>query len=113
MLNFYKLDGKLLFSNEELNLEKVGVGTVDAAKEKHVPHVEVNGKHVHVQVGEVVHPMLDAHFIEFILLETNKGLHQAILKPGMEPVADFMMQDDEELINVYEHCNLHGVWAIK
>jgi superoxide reductase len=34
-------------------------GTVDAAKEKHVPHVVRNGNHVEVQVGEVIHPMTE------------------------------------------------------
>ena len=35
--------------------------TTDAAQEKHVPVVEVNGNTVTVCVGSVLHPMLEEH----------------------------------------------------
>ena len=43
-------------------------GSTDAALEKHVPAVTVDGNKVSVQIGEVEHPMLDEHFIQFIVL---------------------------------------------
>ena len=43
-------------------------GTVDAAVEKHVPVVEVDGNTVTVRVGSVEHPMLPEHYITFIAL---------------------------------------------
>lgn len=46
--------------------------TVDAATEKHVPEVTVEGNVVKAQVGSVEHPMEDKHYIMFILLETDQ-----------------------------------------
>ena len=48
-------------------------GTTDAAVEKHVPVVKTEGSQVTVTVGEVEHPMLPEHFIEWIALETEQG----------------------------------------
>ena len=48
-------------------------GTVDAAREKHVPVYEVNGSTVQVRVGAVEHPMQDVHYIEWIALQTKQG----------------------------------------
>ena len=46
-------------------------GTSDGAAEKHVPVVKVDGNRVSVIVGEVEHPMVDAHYIEWIAIECN------------------------------------------
>ena len=56
-------------------------GTVDASLEKHIPVIEQNGKEVVVKVGSVTHPMEEVHYIEWIILETNKGVHRRNLKP--------------------------------
>ena len=84
--------------------------TVDAAKEKHVPAVEVNGKTINVKVGSVAHPMTEAHLIEWIYLQTKKGGQYRHLTPADKPEATFIVADDDEPIAVYEHCNLHGLW---
>ena len=47
-------------------------GTVDAAVEKHVPVVEVNGTRVEVKVGSVAHPMLPEHSIQWIAVEPHQ-----------------------------------------
>ena len=109
-LKFYKLNDELLYSYKDLDLEKVVANTVDAAKEKHVPEVKQEGNKVFVQVGSVMHPMLENHYITFILLETNQGLYKKELKPGMEPRANFNLSEGEELLATYEFCNLHGLW---
>lgn len=83
--------------------------TEDAATEKHVPDVTVDGNKVTAVIGSVIHPMVEEHYIEFIALETNNGLHVRYLEPGQEPKAVFEVHD-EELIAVYEYCNLHGLW---
>ena len=85
-------------------------GTSDGAHEKHVPVVEVSGNKVIVKVGEVEHPMMDAHYITFIALETDKGAILRQLKPGEEPSAVFTIGADEKVIAAYEYCNLHGLW---
>ena len=85
-------------------------GTVDAAREKHIPDVAVEGNLVKVKVGSVEHPMLDAHYSEWIILETNQGFQKKDLKPGQAPVAVFALAEGETPIAAYESCNLHGIW---
>lgn len=85
-------------------------GTVDAALEKHVPVVDVQGSNVLVKVGSVTHPMLDEHYIQFIAVETNIGSQIKYLKPGQAPEAAFVLAEGEEVVAVYEYCNLHGLW---
>lgn len=85
-------------------------GTSDGAHEKHVPVVTVDGSKVTVQVGEVEHPMMDEHYIQYIWLETDKGYMQKDLKPGEKPCAEFVLADGEKAVAAYEFCNLHGLW---
>ena len=87
--------------------------TEDGAHEKHIPVYKVEGNIVHVEVGEVLHPMLEGHYIEWIALETNFGNQRKKLKPGEEPKADFALLPNEKVIRVIEHCNLHGLYATK
>ena len=54
--------------------------TTDAAGEKHVPVIKQNGQMVTVTVGSVEHPMLDAHYIQWILLETKEGRQRKALQ---------------------------------
>ena len=85
--------------------------TVDAAKEKHVPVVEKSASGgVLVKVGAVAHPMLDAHYITFIVLETSQGYQKKDLKPGDKPEAVFALAEGETVVAAYEYCNLHGLW---
>lgn len=91
-------------------LKEVEANTVDAAHEKHVPVIESDGNIVIVTVGETKHPMIPEHYIEWIYLQTNKGLKRAKLMPNMEPTASFILLDDEVILNAYAYCNLHGLW---
>ena len=84
--------------------------TVDAALEKHVPDVTVNGNTVSVAVGSVLHPMLEEHHIGFICLETEKGSQIVKLSVGSEPKAVFAVAEGDKPVAVYEFCNLHGLW---
>ena len=86
-------------------------GATDGALEKHVPSVAADGKNVKVQIGEVLHPMLEEHFIQFIALETKNGFQVKSLKAGDEPKAEFTVAADDEAVAVYEYCNLHGLWV--
>ena len=92
-------------------MEELVAGAVDGAFEKHVPAVTVEGSSVHVQVGEVEHPMMDAHYIQLIVLVTEKGYQVAPLTPSDKPVATFAIAEDDAPVKVYEHCNLHGLWV--
>ena len=90
---------------KEMTLLKAGA--TDGALEKHVPVVSAQGGIVTVEVGEAEHPMMDAHYIQFIILETKSGFQYAELEPGQEPKAVFKAADP---VAAYEYCNLHGFW---
>lgn len=79
--------------------------------EKHIPEYERNGNVIKVTVGSVPHPMTKEHHIECVTLETNKGLYRKMLKDS--PTISFSIDDDEEIINIYSYCNLHGLWINK
>ena len=83
--------------------------TTDAATEKHVPAVEVEGDLVKVTVGDVEHPMVEEHFIQWIFVETERGGQRKALKPGEKPYAEFCLNGDKAKA-VYAYCNLHGLW---
>lgn len=84
-------------------------GSVDAAQEKHVPVIQVEGDKVTVSVGSVAHPMAEEHFIGWIYLQTEHGGQRKALKPGEEPKAVFALADDKP-VAAYAYCNLHGLW---
>ena len=89
--------------------EELQAGSTDAATEKHVPAVTREGGKIIAKVGEVEHPMLDAHYIQFVALATDDRIEIKKLHPGEAPVAEFAC-DGSENVTVYEYCNLHGLW---
>lgn len=91
-------------------MKELTPGTTDAAVEKHVPAVTVEGNTVTVTVGSVAHPMLEEHFIEWIAVETKTGTQMKELNPGHAPSAVFSMTDGDEFVAAYAYCNLHGLW---
>ena len=84
--------------------------TTDAATEKHVPVVTVDGNQVTVSVGSVTHPMEEKHYIQWISLQTEQGNQRKALKPGQEPTVTFAMAPGDKFVAAYEYCNLHGLW---
>jgi superoxide reductase len=90
-------------------MHEVIPNTVEAATEKHVPVVTVEGNTVTVEVGSVEHPMVPEHYIQWIYLLTDKGLQMKYLDPGAKPKANFELVD-EKPVAAYEYCNLHGLW---
>lgn len=84
--------------------------TTDAAQEKHVPVISVDGQKVTVCVGSAEHPMLEEHYITFIILETDQGRQRKVLSPGQAPKAEFVLSEGEKVVAAYEYCNLHGFW---
>ena len=84
--------------------------TTDAAGEKHVPVIAVNGQIVTVTVGSVEHPMTKEHYIEWICMETEHGIQYAHLHPDDKPKAKFSICDGDEVRAVYAFCNQHDLW---
>ncbi len=111
--------GKIILLVKETAAETICCGqpmrelvpnTSDGAQEKHVPVSTIEGQTVQVAVGSVAHPMLAAHFIEWIALETSTGCHCRHLAPGDAPQATFTLAPQETVKAVYASCNLHGLW---
>ena len=122
MMKFYKCAhcGKIIAivdGNEQIPticcgepMQELVPNTEDGAHEKHIPVYEVKDNIVHVKVGEVAHPMIEAHSIRWIVLITNKGNQRKILQPGEAPEAEFALLPGEKVVNVLEYCNLHGLY---
>ncbi len=91
-------------------MEELKANTTDAATEKHVPMVEVEGSKVVVQVGSTSHPMTEEHLIQWVCLETECGIQLRKLTAADEPKAEFCVCGDKP-VAVYEYCNLHGLWV--
>ena len=113
-MRFYKLEDSLLVNllGETTSLKEVTANTEEASKEKHIPVIEADGDKIKVQVGSILHPMVDVHFIELIAIQTEKGIQIKYLNPGELPIAEFVLTDDK-LICAYAYCNLHGLWRSK
>ena len=82
-------------------MKELVANTTDAAKEKHVPVVEVNGNLVTVSVGSVT---------QWIALHTEQGNQRKELKPGQEPKVTFAVAPGDKPLAAYEYCNLPGLW---
>ena len=120
-LTFYKCDkcGDVIIKAYDLEdeisccgdpMKPLKADVTDAALEKHVPDVTIDGDQVKVQVGSTLHPMIPEHFITFIALETENGYEVHPLDPDHEPVAQFAVAEGDKAIRVYEYCNVHGLW---
>ena len=89
-------------------MEPMTDNTQEAAVEKHIPVVNKIEGGYHVIVGDVEHPMMDEHFIQWIQLYTEDSVITKMLKPGEKPEAEFLCEADEVTAKAY--CNLHGNW---
>lgn len=91
-------------------MESLVAGSQDASLEKHVPQVRAGADAVRVEVGAQMHPMVEAHYIEWICLATPEGVSLRRLEPGDGPVAVFPPAGHG---CAYAFCNLHGLWETR
>jgi superoxide reductase len=131
-------EGTLTCCGQEMT--RLQANSTDAAREKHVPVLEVASGRLMVTVGSVAHPMTAEHLIEWIAMVADEKIEIVHLKPGMEPKAEFAYfagndetsftgENDEIVPNceahscnfvfsdkttknvvAYAYCNLHGLW---
>ena len=78
--------------------------------DKHVPVIDKKGNNVTITIGSVPHPMSKEHYIEWVVLETNKRSYRHCFKPGDVPQTRFIIDKDEKVEAVYVYCNLHSLW---
>lgn len=91
-------------------MEVLEPNTVDAAVEKHVPVVSVEGNVATVTVSSVAHPMTAEHLIQWVALQTKSGNQRKELAAGAEPKVQFALLEGDEVVAAYAYCNLHGLW---
>ena len=82
-------------------------GSTDGASEKHVPVIEKTENGYKVKVGSAAHPMAEDHYIEWIIVQTEKQVYKVNLKPGDVPE---LVAPYEKGSIIYAYCNKHGVW---
>jgi len=101
--------GTLVCCGQEMKLFEEQ--TSDTSKEKHVPFVErTEGKYV-VRIGEnILHPMEEKHYIEWVELIVDDNVHRRYLNPGDEPEAVFKIPEGKK-VTAREYCNIHGLWV--
>ena len=91
-------------------MQELVPNTTDAAVEKHVPVIQIDGAKVTVTVGSAEHPMIPEHYIQWIALATRQGNQRKEHAAGTEPQAEFMLCEGDEAEAAYAYCNLHGLW---
>lgn len=96
----------LVCCNQKMKLMEEN--TVDAAKEKHVPVIEIGDGKITVRVGSVAHPMEESHYIEWVELLADGKAYRQFLHPGEKPEAVFPISAQK--VTAREYCNLHGQW---
>ena len=102
--------GQLVCCGEPMAL--IEEKATDAGTEKHLPVVEKTGDMtIVVKVGDVPHPMIDEHYIEWIEVVTKSYAERVFLSPGQEPKAEFAL--NEAPVSVRSYCNGHGLWEKK
>ena len=100
--------GELVCCGQPMELDKGK--TQEEMQEKHIPvFISENGTDI-VQVGTVLHPMNDDHYIMFIetISEDKNCVHLQYLHPGQE--AKMLLEKKIGKMKAIEFCNLHGLW---
>ena len=91
-------------------MDLLNPNTEEAAHEKHIPVVTVDGANIKIAVGSVEHPMVEGHHIAWIVLETEQGYDLKYLNHTGAPEANFSVANGDKAIAAYAYCNLHGLW---
>ena len=92
------------------NMQPLEAGVTDAAVEKHVPVVTVEGNLAKVHVGSVTHPMTAEHLIQWVAVVTDRDALIHWFHPEEAPEAVFALAEGQQVKEVYAYCNLHGLW---
>jgi superoxide reductase len=91
------------------------------AAEKHIPVVMVSAKcglipeqtclDINVRIGSKLHPMENAHYIQFIdCYVDNRYVSRIFLTPGVFAAGSFHLKTTGVKVAIVENCNIHGYW---
>lgn len=98
--------GTLVCCGEEM--KEIVLSAEETTYEKHIPVVTKENDVLTVQVGSTIHPMTEAHYIEWIAVVEGDVVTKKTLHPNDEPTASFEVSSDS--YEVYAYCNLHGFY---
>lgn len=102
---------KLVCCGKKMN--ELVENTTEASVEKHTPVVNIGNNKVNVQVGSTLHPMTQEHHISWIYLLTTQGGQRKSLEVDSDPIVEFVLTENDKLLEVYAYCNLHGLWKLE
>ena len=88
-------------------MELMEANSTDAAQEKHVPSCERVGDEIVVKVGEVEHPMVDDHYIQWVAQVSENRTTRVQLHPGQATETRFPYIPNS---TIFAYCNKHGLW---
>lgn len=93
------------------DMKKIEANTTDGATEKHMPVINIEDNSLFIQVGEVMHPMSEEHYISCIYVVDDLGNYEKItLTPSDNPEVSVDFNENAKKLNIYSYCNLHGLW---
>jgi superoxide reductase len=102
--------GTLVCCNQPMVLQEEHIE--DQGFEKHLPALSFEGDELRVTVGETLHPMEEAHYIEWIEFIVGDKVERVYLKPTDTPEAVFKYNGEPNYI-VRTYCNIHGLWELR
>lgn len=115
-MHFYKNEKDNFFvqlddePQDHQDLLRILVEKHEGDETKHQPIVTRDGQIVKVKIGDVMHPMSHEHHISMIFLKTTHGGQYKLLSYQETPIVSFELTDDDQPLEVYGYCNLHGLW---
>jgi len=101
--------GTLVCCNQPMALQEEK--SEDQGMEKHVPVIEQRDDSIMVSVGDVLHPMEENHYIEFVELIVDDERYIQYLKPNQDPIVSFKIPTEYKSLSARAYCNVHGLWA--
>lgn len=92
-------------------MKKLEPNTVEAAVEKHLPVAKIENGILDITVGEVLHPMLEEHYIRaiFAVSKEDGTVYRKDLSCNDVPNVQFEVGNNNKF-DIYAYCNLHGLW---
>lgn len=98
--------GTLVCCGKNMDLMKEKSG--EEGTEKHKPIIEKIETGYKVSIGSVLHPMEEAHYIEWVELEVDGKVYRKDFSPNEKPIAEFCVTGKK--VSARAYCNIHGLW---
>ena len=112
---------KTSFQEEQAIKTPEGTSNLSDLEKKHIPVITIVKKcglipegcqDVHVNMGQIQHPMLPEHYIVHIDFYLDKEfISRVVLTPDkLNPAAALHLKAKQGKLSVISLCNLHGAW---